>query len=176
MELKDILNKRRSVRKFSDREVEPEVVEQLIEATLKAPSSRNSRSTHLTVISNRETIEHIASMRDYGSSFVKGAPLVILVAGDREATDLWEVNCSISATLLQLTATDLGLASCWVHIHGRAHRQAEPNAVSAEQVVRERVDLPEQQSILCAVAIGYSDFTPAPLPPFDPTTKVSYIE
>ncbi len=173
MELKEILSKRRSVRKYSDRKVEKEVVEQLLEATFKAPSSRNSRSTHLVVVQDPEKIARLADMRDYGSAFIKDAPLFILVAGDQSATDLWEVNCSISATLLQLAAVDLGLASCWVHVDGRAHRKAEPNGTTADQVVRTIVDIPENYGILCGIAIGYSDFCPAPLPEFDASAHVS---
>ena len=45
MELKEILRARRSVRKFEDRPVEREVVEELLKQAFTAPSSRNTRST-----------------------------------------------------------------------------------------------------------------------------------
>ncbi len=176
MELKEILTKRRSIRKYSPQEVEPSVIEQLMEATLRAPSSRNSHSTHLLVVRNRETIESLATMRDYGSAFIKDAPVVILVMGDKEATDLWEVNCSISATVLQLSATDLGLASCWVHVEGRPRLKAEPQGASAEDHVRSLVEIPPHFGVLCAVAVGYSDFVPADLPPFDAAEHWAVVE
>ncbi len=176
MNLQEILQKRRSIRKFADQKVEQELVDKLLEATLTAPSSRNSRSTHLIVISCAEKIERIASMRDYGSAFVAGAPLFILVAGDKTATDLWQVNCSISATILQLAATDLGLASCWVHVEGRAHRKDEPEGINAEEYLRTIVDLPEEFGVLCGVAVGHSDFQPAPLPSFDAASHVREIK
>ncbi len=176
MELKDILATRRSTRKFTDQEVDQATIEALIEATLQAPSSRNSRSTHLIIVRNGEIIENLSTMRDYGSAFVKGAPLFILVAGDKDATDLWDVNCSISATILQLAATDLGLASCWVHVDGRPQRKAEPEGATAEEHIRKFIEIPSNLAILCGIAIGHSNFVPAALPDFDATSKIMTIK
>lgn len=175
MELKDILKKRRSIRKFSDRELSDPTIDSLLEAALMAPSSRNSRSTHFVVVRNRAIIEQISSMRDYGSAFVKGAPIFILVAGDRQATDLWEVNCSISATLLQLAATDLGLSSCWVHIDGRPQLKDNPDGATAEEHIRSLISIPTSHALLCGIAVGYSDFEPAPLPEWDSAAHVTKI-
>ncbi|MFI3279453.1 MAG: nitroreductase family protein [Rikenellaceae bacterium] len=176
MEFKEILIKRRSIRKYSERQVEAEVINKLCAATLAAPSSRNSHSTHLLVVRNGETIEKMASMRDYGSGFIKGAPTVILVMGDKSVTDLWQVNCSISATTMLLSATDLGLSACWVHVEGRPHLKDEPEGVSAEEYLRTLVDIPENFGVLCAVAVGYSDFVPGELPPFDSASHIKIVE
>lgn len=172
MNLKEILQKRRSIRKFNNREVEEQVIDRVLESTLKAPSSRNSRSSHFIVVRDRSTIESIAAMRDYGSAFVKSASAFVLVAGDTTATDLWEVNCSISATIMQLACVDEGLASCWVHIKDRPQKQAEPQGAKAIEHIRELVAIPENMEVLCGIAIGYSDFEPAALPDFDKASKV----
>ncbi len=172
MELQDILNKRRSVRKFNDAPISEQTLRAVLDAALTAPSSRNSHSTHFIVVRDRAIIERLALMRDYGSAFVKGAPVFVLVAGDMSATDLWQVNCSISATILQLACTDAGLASCWVHVEGRAQKQAEPDGAKAIEWVRDVVDIPENLGVLCGIAVGYSDFEPAALPPFDKASKI----
>ncbi|MFI3265039.1 MAG: nitroreductase family protein [Rikenellaceae bacterium] len=176
MEFKELLSTRRSIRKYSDKQVEQSVIDNLVAATLSAPSSRNSHSTHLLVVRNREIIEQMSQMRDYGSAFIKGAPVVILIMGDTEVTDLWQVNCSISATTMLMAATDLGLASCWVHVEGRPHLKDEPEGKSADDIIRSLVDIPSTFGILCCVAVGYSDFTPADLPPFDAATHVRVVE
>ena len=102
MEFKTLIAKRRSIRKYDARPVPQEVIDRLVATTMSAPSSRNSHSTHLMVITNPETITRMAEMRDYGSAFMKNAPLAILVMGDQSVTDKWLVNASISATILQL--------------------------------------------------------------------------
>ncbi|MEG1406046.1 MAG: nitroreductase family protein, partial [Alistipes sp.] len=113
MEFKEIIHKRRSVRKFSDRTVPQEVIDRLLDAALVAPSSKNTRSTHFLIVTDHAAIEQIAEMRDSGSGFAKNASLVILVLGEANV-DLWRENAAISATVLQLACVDEGLSSCWV--------------------------------------------------------------
>ncbi len=176
MEFKDIVVARRSVRKFSPRKVEREVFESILASTLKAPSSRNSHSTSFMVVTRPELLEQISQMRDYGSSFVKGAPAAILILGDRTKTDLAQVNSSISATMLQLAITDAGLASCWVHVEGRPQLKDAPDGAQAIDLLRSILPIPDECDVLCAVALGYSDFQPAPLPEFDGDALVTYVE
>ena len=172
MELKEIISRRRSTRKFLPTPVERERLERVVEMALQAPSSRNSRSTRFMIVQNPDLLEKMSRMRDYGSAFMKDAAAAILVMGDKRATDLWIDNCAISATTLQLAVVDEGLASCWVHVNDRPCLQAEPDGRKADNYLRELLDLPEHYGILCAVALGYSDFEPKPLPPYEGEERV----
>ncbi len=159
MDFFELTAKRRSCRKFSERQPDRATIEKIVEATLTAPSSKNTRSTRLLVVEQREVIERMASMRDYGSAFLSGAPTAIVVMGDKEVTDLWEVNCSISATFLQLAAEAAGLGSCWVHVDGRPRLREEPEGESAEEYLRSFLPIPESCGVLCVVALGYSGYS-----------------
>ena len=150
MEFKEILRRRRSVRKYLSRPVEREVLDTVLREALAAPSSRNSHSTHLRVLTDPETIARIARMRDYGSAFLEHAPAVVLV--------------------------EAGLASCWVHVNGRPCLKDRPDGAQAEDYLREFLPVPAEHGILCAVALGYSDFEPAALPPFDAGTHIHWPE
>ncbi len=172
MELKEIISRRRSTRKFLPTPVERERLERVVEMALQAPSSRNSRSTRFMIVQNPDLLEKMSRMRDYGTAFMKDAAAAILVMGDKRATDLWIDNCAISATTLQLAVVDEGLASCWVHVNDRPCLQAEPDGRKADDYLRELLDLPEHYGILCAVALGYSDFEPKPLPPYEGEERV----
>lgn len=174
MELKNILNSRRSVRKFSPVKVEREKLERVAAMALQAPSSRNTRSTRLLIVEQKELLEKLSKMRDYGSAFMKDAAAAIVVMGDKEASDLWLDNCAITATILQLAIVDEGLASCWVHVNNRPCLKAEPEGAKADDYLREVLDLPEKYGILCAVALGYSDFQPAPLPPYEGEERIMW--
>ncbi len=176
MEFKEIVATRRSIRKFSPRAVERELLESVIDSAIKAPSSRNSHSTSFMVVTRPELLQKIATMRDYGSSFVKGAPAAILVLGDRTKTDLVQVNSSIAATTLLMAATDAGLSACWVHVEGRPQKKDEPEGAEAIDLLREILPIPAECDVLCAIAIGYSDFEPAPLPEFDSSSMVTFVE
>ncbi len=174
MELKKILDERRSTRKFLEQPVEREKLEKICQMALQAPSSRNTRSTRLLVVTDKEKLQAMAEMRDYGSAFMKNATAAIVVMGDKQASDQWLTNSVISATILQLAVVDEGLASCWVQIDGRPVLQAEPDGKMAEEVVRELLDIPEKYGLLCAVALGYSDFRPAALPPYEGEERIMW--
>ena len=74
MEFKELIAKRRSVRKFTDREVPREVVDRILAEALSAPSARNTRTTRFLVVDDPALVARMAEMRDYGSAFLKGAP------------------------------------------------------------------------------------------------------
>ncbi len=167
MEFKSVISARRSTRKFLDRPVATELLDRLLDAALTAPSARNTRSTSFLVVTDHSKIERMAAMRDYGSAFMSGARAVIVVLGTPARSDLWRENAAIAATLLQLAAVDEGLASCWVHINDRPRLKSEPEGARAIDYLREFLPIPPDAEALCAIALGYSDFTPAPLPAFD---------
>lgn len=151
-----MLGRRHSVRRFTGEAVCKEDIARMIKAAVDAPSSKNSRSSSLMVVEDPGFITRIAGMRDFGSAFVKNAPLAILVMGDEARSDLWKVNAAISATYLQLSAEALGLGSCWVHVEGRPHRKDDPDGLSAEEYLQEFLPVPEGRRILCVVAVGHS--------------------
>lgn len=172
MEFKELIAKRRSVRKFSNRTVPREVVDRILHETLSAPSARNTRSTRLVVVDDPALVARMGDMRDYGSAFMKDAPLAVLVLGETSASDLWRENAAISATVLQLACVDEGLASCWVHVNGRPRRKDAPDGEKAADYLRTFLPVPDGCEPLCAIALGYSDFTPAPLPPADDQARI----
>ena len=150
-----MIEKRRSVRRFMGQAVPEEAIARMLKAALSAPSSKNSRSSSFMVIDKPELLEHISTMRDFGSAFLKDAPLAVLVMGDPALADTWEANASISATYLQLAAEALGFGSCWVHVNGRTLVTADPNSGRSDDYLRTFLPVPEGRRILCAVAIGY---------------------
>lgn len=167
MNFKDVINKRRSVRRFLPTIPSREVLLDIVHDALTAPSSRNMHTTRFMIVDSRETIDKIAEMRDYGSGFMTDVPAAIVVMGDTTKTDLWRENCAISATMLQLSIVDHGLASCWVHVGGRPRLQSEPNGEMAEDYLRTFLDIPTDCSVECVIALGYSDYEPKPLPEWD---------
>lgn len=172
MEWKQLVNKRRSIRKFSDRPVPEEVIQRLLEVALGAPSSHNSRSTQFLVVDDPALVAHMAAMRDAGSGLLARAPLAIVVLGDTTKTDLWEVNAAIAATMLQLAAVDEGLASCWVQVARRSRTKDAADGERAADYLRTFLPIPQESEPLCAIALGYSEFQPAPLPASDDAARV----
>lgn len=147
----DLLQNRRSIRRFQDRPVEKEKIDSLIEAMLRSPSSRSFNPWEFIVVTDPAMITRLAEAKSHGSAFMKNAPLAIIVCADPEKSDVWTEDASIASILLHLEATDLGLGSCWVQIRLREH----DNRQSAEQYVAELVGLKKGMVIESIVAIGY---------------------
>jgi len=172
MEFKDLIHKRRSVRRFSPTTPSREVLLDIVRDTLTAPSSRNTHSTRFMIVDDRTTLDKMAEMRDYGSGFMTDATAAIVVMGDTTKTDLWRENCAISATMLQLAIVDHGLASCWVHVGGRPRLKEQPEGEQAEEYLRTFLDIPAECEVECVIALGYSDYEPKPLPEWDSESSI----
>lgn len=155
MDFLEVIEKRHTVRKYSDRPVDREILDAIVRVAQTAPSSRNSKSTSFVIIEDKDTIEALSQMRDYGSSPLKTAQSVIIVLGDTSKTDLWVDNCAISATFIQLAVTSMDLVSCWIHINDRTRLRAEPDGERADAYVSELLGIKDDLHPYCAIAIGY---------------------
>ena len=80
----DLLRSRRSVRQYRDKPVEKEKIDLLIEAALRAPSSRGFNPWEFVVIDDPETLAALSRTKHHGASFLDKAPLAIAVCGDPE--------------------------------------------------------------------------------------------
>ena len=155
MDFLQVIEKRKTFRKYSDRPVEREILDAIVKVAQTAPSSRNSKSSAFMIIEDRDTLDALSQMRDYGASPLKGAQAAIVVLGDTSKTDLWVDNCAISATFIQLAVTAMDLVSCWVHCNGRPRLKAEPDGAKAEDYVTELLGLKDGMRPYCVIAIGY---------------------
>ncbi len=163
MEFKELIEKRRSIRKFSERAVPREVVDRILHETLSAPSARNTRTTHLVVVDDPALVARMADMRDYGSAFMKGArwrsscwaiPRKATCGGRTPRSRRPSCNWRVS-TKDWLRA---GCTSTAARAAGRAGGE------TAAGYLRSFLPIPADCQPLCAVAAGYSDFTPPRCP------------
>lgn len=147
----DILYRRRSTRKFSDRKVEEDKIHQLVEAALHSPSSKNGQPWEFIVVDEPELLGGLAGAKPHGACLLKHAPLAVVVAGDKRKSDVWIEDCSIATIFLQLAAEALGLGSCWVQIHRRFH----DDDTTANEFIGNLLRIPEHLEVLSIVGIGY---------------------
>ena len=175
MDFLEVIEKRRSVRRYSDKPVERELLDAIVRVAQTAPSSRNSKSSAFMIVEDKDTLVALSQMRDSGCALLSGATSAIVVMGDETKTDLWVDNCAIAATTIQLAIVDEGLASCWVHVNDRPCLKDEPDGAKADDFLRSLLGIPEHYGILCAVALGYSDYEPKPLPPYEGEERVHWL-
>jgi len=146
-----LVRQRRSIRKFTDKPVEAEKVEGLIEAALRAPTSMGSRPWEFLVVNQRPLLERLASAKANGSAFLKHAPLAVVVCADPHKSGVWIEDAAIAATFLHLAASSMGLGSCWIQIRERMRSEDE----SAADFVRDTLGIPANLEVEALVAVGY---------------------
>lgn len=148
-----LIQKRRSIRKFLDRPIEPEKIDLLLEAALRAPSSKGLNPWEFIVVIDRDLLEKLAGAKQHGSAFVKNAPLGIVVCADQEQCDVWVEDASIASIFIHLAAESLGLGSCWIQIRKRRHDGKK----SAQGYVSDILNIPTNMKVESIIAIGYPD-------------------
>lgn len=157
--MKAILN-RRSIRKYTAQHVSEQLLIELLEAAMCAPSAGNEQPWQFVVIDRREILDEIPKFHPY-AGMVAEAPVAILVCGDRER-DLhrgyWVQDCAAATENILIAVEDKGLGAVWVGIYPREERV---------RALRELLALPENIVPFALVSIGYPAEEKPPANRFD---------
>jgi len=120
MDLQKVVQERYSVRKYADKAVTTEMIRELLETAVLAPSAVNFQPWHFIVIRERKHLENIWPV--YHRDWIRGAPVIIVACIDHaqswkrgsDGRDFGAVDVAIAVDHLTLAATASGLGTCWV--------------------------------------------------------------
>jgi nitroreductase len=146
-----LIEKRRSIRRYEEREIEKEKVDALIEAALRAPSSMGTNPWRFIIVTEKAMLKKLSFSKEHGSSFLAGAALAIVVCADPKESTVWIEDASIAAIFIQLQAEDLGLGSCWIQIRERNHSKEK----TSERYIAELLGIPDSLKVEAIIALGY---------------------
>jgi nitroreductase len=121
--LKAILT-RRSIRKYSEKNIPEEYYEILLRAAMHAPSARNRQPWHFIIISDHQILNKLAEVSP-SWKMLKEAANAIVVCGDLELEELESFiiqDCSAATQNILLAAHELGLGTVWLGVHPREER------------------------------------------------------
>lgn len=149
----ELIKNRRSIRQYKARQVENGKIDILVETLLRSPSSRGQDPWEFVVVTDRMQLNHLSRSKHHGSTFLKDAPLGIVVCGNPKKSDVWIEDCAIASILVQIVAESLKLRSCWIQIRKRKHSDSR----TAESYIREALDIPHYLKVASIIAIGYPD-------------------
>lgn len=153
-----LIKKRRSIRRFLEKQVEPEKIDILIEAALRAPSSMGSNPWEFVVVKDQEKLERLSRAKPHGAGFLKSAPLGIVICADPDKSNVWIEDTSIASIFILLAAESIGLGGCWIQIRDRMYDDTK----SAEAYIAELLNIPERLKVEAIMAVGYPDEKKAP--------------
>lgn len=148
MEFSEIVKNRYSCKKFDGRKVEKEKLLRILEAGRLAPTAKNLQEQKIYVIESQDALAKI----DEATPCRYGASTVLVVAFDKnnvfvypgEKRDSGIEDATIVATHMLLSATDVGVDSCWINFF-------DPDKLAKS------LNLPENEEILMIMDLGYAD-------------------
>lgn len=146
---------RRSIRRFTDRKIEPEKLDMILKAGYYAPTGRNMQTWRFTVIQNEKNIQHIkevvkeravlSKVNVYG--FENPACLILISNDTRNATGCQDASCA--AENIFLAAHSYGIGSTWLN---------PLFYLWEDEVIRKMLEgfgVPAGHRVWCMAALGY---------------------
>jgi nitroreductase len=157
-ELSKVIMERRSVRIFTEQNISSEIIDNLIEAAIWAPSSCNRQPWHFVIVKKHSLKEGIShSLASKGSrKLMMSAPAVIVVCVD--ISKYWGLSGNLAPFLdagvaiqnILLKAQSLGLGSCTIAGHIN------------EEIVKKELNLSDNHRVMGFIPIGYPKKIPPP--------------
>lgn len=147
MDFLEIAKKRYSVRSYSDKKVEAEKLDKILQAAHVAPTAANLQPIHLIAVQGKDGLEKIGK-----GANIYGAPLAVIVCADHDKA--WvrpfdkkqtsDIDASILTDHMMIEATELGLGSVWI-------------CYFKPDIIRKEFNLPDNLEPVNILAIGYSN-------------------
>ncbi len=150
MNLFNALKDRRSIRKYKAKKVDDNVIEEIIESGMYAPSAVNKQPWHFIVFRNAITIDAINEVHP-NSTMLKQASAGILICFDKNLEHdegYGPVDCSAATQNMLLASHGLGLGACWIGIYPRQKRI---------DALHKIFSLPEHVTPFAVISLGYPD-------------------
>ncbi|ODU57163.1 MAG: hypothetical protein ABT01_02650 [Clostridium sp. SCN 57-10] len=118
MTVKEAIDARRSIRKYQDRDIEPEVLHEVLEAARLAPSAKNMQSWKFIAVTDKALRPAMVEACG-GQTSVMEAPVSLVICATEDSVmscnqHRSSVDCSIAMSFVMLRACELGLGTCWL--------------------------------------------------------------
>jgi nitroreductase len=145
METWDAVTSRRNVRRFADQPIDEAVLDRILEAGRRAPSSRNSQPWDFVVVTDRSQLRELSKVWRGGAHVADSAATIALVAretDDQRTRDTAQYDLGQATMAMMIVAADNGI--------GSGH-----SAVADQAKAREVLTLPEDRRVAYLLDLGY---------------------
>ena len=150
MSLLDLFLSRRSIRRYENKDIPEDVLQQILETGRQAPSAANRQPIHFVIVNDHDLLRNLCDT--VFSRFVKYAPLAIVGCADIKSllTGKWAVvDTTIAMQNMVIAAWALGIGSCWI-------------GACNEEKVKELLKIPDKWQVVALVTLGYPAEQPKP--------------
>ena len=159
MSLFDIIDKRKSIRKYLPDPINRDLILKCIDAARLAPSAENVQPWRFLVIDQPDIIEKIKKSAFSGlykfTRFAAKAPVIVIILArldilanrigkQIQGTQYYLIDIGIAGEHFVLQATELGLGTCWIGWFN-------------EKKLRKELNIPGKYRIVSLISMGYYD-------------------
>lgn len=162
-----------SCRKFSNKPVDKEIIETIIDAAKYAPSGHNMQGWYFTIITTDEGKEKLlkAAGTEPTEGFKKmqpdkkwpwpddffGAPVIIMISGRKDVP--WPyAGPYLAAGNIMNAASSLGLSACWMTLYSLDLFRDEESAKVRDDLI------PSDHELMATLFLGYPEKDPGERP------------
>jgi len=151
MDIREVFEKRKSIRKFTGEPITDEQLKLIMEAAQIAPSASNMQPYKFIVIKDDDFKKELRKKKVFAQRFLEKAAVFFVALGDKQREYWYKVDIGIAVQHMVLQAVELGLGSCWIGAIDR-------------DLLRELLIVPNQWAIVALLAIGVPDQDPPARP------------
>ncbi len=154
----DWIYKRRSIRRYTERDISDTMVTDLLQAAMAAPSANNRQDWEFVVLRDPAVRQAVAQAHPYGKMIAE-APVAIAVIASDPTHKYWEQDVAAAIENLLLAATTMGLGAVWLGMK------------DADRIrgVRAAIGLPDDKLPAALIPLGYPAENPPARSQYDPT-------
>ncbi|MDQ1278503.1 MAG: hypothetical protein QG555_1546 [Thermodesulfobacteriota bacterium] len=181
MDYQALLQNRRAIRDFQDRELPLSILKEMLQETCLAPTASNGQPCRFIIIRDREFMQRLSTeskdnlladvaanpalqlkkyeavLRDERFNIFYNAPCVVYFVGPKAVGSL-DVDTALTAAYFMFAATARGLGTCWIGMG---------TPLRAPEILKE-MGMPEDCEIVAPIIVGYPTDTPAASERHDP--------
>jgi nitroreductase len=154
----DLLLSRRSIRRFEQSDIHPDVLKQVLDLSRWAPTSRNTQSYYFKFIRDPETLDWLSGTRGKSTSPIGNARLAVAVCSDPAISKRHVQDGCIAAYHFLLAAWFYGLGTCWI-------------AAMDRDDVKQRLKIPPDHYVATVTPLGYPEGGPKAAPERKPSEE-----
>ncbi len=150
MSLIDLVLSRRSIRRYEQKNIPEEVLQQILEAGRQAPSAANRQPIRFVVVTDQNLVKSLCDT--LVTRFVKSAPVIIAGCADVKSflTGKWAVvDATIAMQNMVIAAWALGIGSCWI-------------GACNEEKVKKLLKIPDRWKFVALLTLGFPGEQPKP--------------
>ena len=139
------MKSRVSIRKYKNRPVPREVLEDIIDCGRLAPTGYNHQPWVFIVVTDQDIRNKVGEAAKYGR-FIKDAGACVAVFCEKDKETTLEDACAATENII-IASQAHGLGTCWVNSYKKAHSEE----------IKDILNCPENYELITLLAVGYPD-------------------